>query len=184
MEHALTKGGNPRALSQLDFLGRGAWGIEMAARSYFGKPAKALSALEGALLAGLAKGPNYFNPDHHPERAQRAPCLRAGTHAGRRHDRRHRRSEQHCRSSSILGRRDGTSAFTSSITRPRGKGGRGPRLSPIPPTRCARQVNSALQRVVEATLQEGLARYELSIGRYKFEGPEANISDAVRLSCG
>ena len=42
-------------------------------------------------------------------------------------------------------------------------------------------VNSALQRVVEATLEEGLARYELSIGRYKFEGPEANISDAVRL---
>jgi membrane peptidoglycan carboxypeptidase len=42
----------------------------MAARSYFGKPAKALSAVEGALLAGLAKGPNYFNPDHHPERAR------------------------------------------------------------------------------------------------------------------
>ena len=42
----------------------------MAARSYFGKPAKALSAVEGALLAGLAKGPNYFNPDRHPERAR------------------------------------------------------------------------------------------------------------------
>src|SRR4029453_7746371 len=42
-------------------------------------------------------------------------------------------------------------------------------------------VNSALQRVVEATLQEGLARHELNTGRYKFEGPEANISDAVRL---
>src|SRR5437899_405521 len=41
-------------------------------------------------------------------------------------------------------------------------------------------INSALQRVVEATLQEGLARYELNSGRYKFEGPEANISDAVR----
>ena len=31
-------------------------------------------------------------------------------------------------------------------------------------------------------MQEGLARYELNTGRYKFEGPEANISDAVRLS--
>ena len=41
----------------------------MAARSYFGKPAKALSAVEGALLAGLAKVYN-FNPDRHPERAR------------------------------------------------------------------------------------------------------------------
>jgi membrane peptidoglycan carboxypeptidase len=42
----------------------------MAARSYFGKGAKALSVSEGALLAGLAKGPNYYNPDTKPERAQ------------------------------------------------------------------------------------------------------------------
>jgi penicillin-binding protein 1A len=53
------------------YLGRNAWGIELAARSYFGKPATQLSVEEGALLAGLAKGPNYFNPDRHPMRAQR-----------------------------------------------------------------------------------------------------------------
>ena len=52
------------------YLGRGAWGIEMAARSYFGKPAKELTLEEGALLAGLTKGPNYYNPDRHPGRAQ------------------------------------------------------------------------------------------------------------------
>src|SRR3712207_5880412 len=52
------------------YLGRSSWGIEMAARSYFGKPAKALTAQEGALLAGLAKGPNYYNPDRQPERAR------------------------------------------------------------------------------------------------------------------
>jgi penicillin-binding protein 1A len=39
------------------YLGRMSWGIEMAAQSYFGKPASALTAVEGALLAGLAKGP-------------------------------------------------------------------------------------------------------------------------------
>jgi hypothetical protein len=38
------------------YLGRGAWGIEMAARSYFGKSANALELEEGALLAGLTKG--------------------------------------------------------------------------------------------------------------------------------
>src|SRR6476660_3101147 len=52
------------------YLGRGSWGIELAARSYFGKPAKELTMEEGALLAGLTKGPNYFNPDRHPTRAQ------------------------------------------------------------------------------------------------------------------
>ena len=52
------------------YLGRGAWGIEMAARSYFGKSAKELTLEEGALLAGLTKGPNYYSPDRHPARAQ------------------------------------------------------------------------------------------------------------------
>jgi membrane peptidoglycan carboxypeptidase len=52
------------------YLGRGSWGIELAARSYFGKPAKELTLEEGALLAGLTKGPNYFSPDRHPGRAQ------------------------------------------------------------------------------------------------------------------
>src|SRR5438067_1569289 len=52
------------------YLGRGSWGIELAARSYFGKPAKELTLEEGALLAGLTKGPNYLSPDRHPGRAQ------------------------------------------------------------------------------------------------------------------
>ena len=52
------------------YFGRGAWGIEMAARVYFNKPANELTLVEGALLAGLIKGPNYFSPDRHPGRAQ------------------------------------------------------------------------------------------------------------------
>src|SRR6185436_13366446 len=52
------------------YLGRGSWGIEMAARGYFGKPANKLTLEEGALLAGLTKGPNYFSPDRHAGRAQ------------------------------------------------------------------------------------------------------------------
>ena len=52
------------------YLGRGSWGIELGARSYFGKQAKDLTLEEGALLAALTKGPNYFNPDRHPGRAQ------------------------------------------------------------------------------------------------------------------
>src|SRR5262249_51195500 len=52
------------------YLGRSSWGIEMAARSYFAKSAKDLSVREGALLAGLAKGPSYFSPETHPDRAR------------------------------------------------------------------------------------------------------------------
>src|SRR5829696_4603258 len=52
------------------YLGRASWGVEMAARSWFGKSAKALTLEEGVLLAGLTKGPNYYSPDRQPERAQ------------------------------------------------------------------------------------------------------------------
>jgi hypothetical protein len=51
------------------YLGRSSWGVEMAARSYFGKPAKQLTVTEGALLAALTKGPRYLSPDRQPARA-------------------------------------------------------------------------------------------------------------------
>jgi hypothetical protein len=52
------------------YLGRGSWGVEMATRSYFSKSAKELTLTEAAMLAGLLKGPSYFDPDRHPERAK------------------------------------------------------------------------------------------------------------------
>src|SRR5262249_48302846 len=52
------------------YLGRGSWGVELAARNYFGKPAASLTLQEGAMLAGLPKGPTYYSPDRHPDRAQ------------------------------------------------------------------------------------------------------------------
>ena len=52
------------------YFGRGSWGVDMAARSYFGVTAKNLTLAQGAMLAGLLKGPNYFNPDRHPDRAK------------------------------------------------------------------------------------------------------------------
>ena len=45
------------------YLGRSSWGIEMAARSYFGKAAKDADRRGGRAARGLAKGPNYYNPD-------------------------------------------------------------------------------------------------------------------------
>ena len=46
-----------------------AWGIEMAARTYFDKPARRLDVLEAATLVGMLKGNSYYNPVINPERA-------------------------------------------------------------------------------------------------------------------
>ena len=46
------------------------FGIEMAARTYFGKPASGLGALESATLVGMLKGTHYYNPVVNPERAR------------------------------------------------------------------------------------------------------------------
>jgi len=47
-----------------------AYGIEMAARTYFDKSADKLTVLESATLIGMLKGTAYYNPVLNPERAQ------------------------------------------------------------------------------------------------------------------
>ena len=46
-----------------------AFGIEMAARTYFDKSADTLNVLESATLVGMLKGTSYYNPVLSPERA-------------------------------------------------------------------------------------------------------------------
>ena len=164
------------------YLGRASWGIEMAARSYFGKSAKDLSLSEGAMLAGLLKGPNYYNPDRHPDRARgrltyvlermqedgvitaaqkdqaqaSPPKLIPFTHP-------HRDSGYHF--VDFLGREakaDGVASLTANSYTVHST------------------INAQLQHDTEAALQEGLARYEMSTGRAVFHGAEANIADAVQ----
>jgi len=48
-----------------------AFGIEMAARTYFDKPAHKLDVLESATLIAMLKGTSYYNPVLNPERALR-----------------------------------------------------------------------------------------------------------------
>jgi 1A family penicillin-binding protein len=54
-------------LNQISF-GHGWFGIESAARHYFGKPAARLSIAEAASLAALPKGPNIYDPIAYPAR--------------------------------------------------------------------------------------------------------------------
>ncbi|MDB5742581.1 MAG: Peptidoglycan glycosyltransferase [Polaromonas sp.] len=48
-----------------------AFGIEMAARTYFDKSADKLDVLESATLIGMLKGTSYYNPVLNPERARK-----------------------------------------------------------------------------------------------------------------
>ena len=164
------------------YLGRGSWGVEMAARSYFGKSAKTLTLAEGAMLAGLLKGPSFFNPDRHPDRAKERLTYVLGrmqedgviTAAQKEaalaappklvaFERPHRDSGFHF--VDYLGREaksDGVESLTAE------------------PYTVHSTINAALQRDTETALQEGLAHYEIASGRMQFHGPEANIADAVQ----
>lgn len=49
------------------FLGRQSYGVEVAARNYFGKSAKDLSVEESALMAAIIQRPNLADPYENPE---------------------------------------------------------------------------------------------------------------------
>ncbi|UWR22721.1 transglycosylase domain-containing protein [Sulfitobacter sp. S190] len=52
------------------YLGGGAYGAEAAAQRYFGKPAAAVNAAEGAMIAGLLTAPSTLAPTSNLERSQ------------------------------------------------------------------------------------------------------------------
>ncbi len=51
------------------YYGAGAWGIDAAARAYFGVSARHLSLWQAAVLAGLPRAPSYFSPKTNPRAA-------------------------------------------------------------------------------------------------------------------
>ncbi len=52
------------------YFGHGAYGVEMAARTYFGKSARQLSLAESSLIAGLVKAPSTYSPFNDLSRAK------------------------------------------------------------------------------------------------------------------
>ncbi len=163
------------------YFGRSSWGIEMAARSYFGKSAKALTLGEGAMLAGLLKGPSYYNPDRHPRRARARLAYVL----------------ERMQQDGVISAAQKNAALASppklvTFERPRRDSGfnfvdylgretkaAGIKNLTAAPYTVHSTINAALQRDTEAALQEGLARYEIASGRMQFNGAEANIADAV-----
>src|SRR5436190_1193803 len=165
------------------YLGRGSWGIELAARSYFGKSAKELTLEQGALLAGLTKGPNYFSPDRHPGRAQE----RLAYVLSRLRDDGVITTEPPGRGLPTLPvmvayerpRRDIGFHFVDQVTR-EAKGVAGIAAITAHSYVLRSTINPPLQRAVEEALQEGLWRYERSAGRSQFRAPEASLAKAVK----
>ncbi|HEY6670128.1 MAG TPA: transglycosylase domain-containing protein, partial [Methyloceanibacter sp.] len=183
VEHALSKAEILELYLNSVYLGRGSWGIELAARSYFGKPAKELTLEEGALIAGLTKGPNFFNPDRHPGRAQE----RLAYVLSRMQEDGAIAAGQPGRGLPALPtlvayerpRRDIGFHFVDQVAR-EAKSLAGIDAITANSYTVRSTINVQLQRAVEGALQEGLSRYERSAGRVQFRSAEANLGQAVQ----
>ena len=182
IDQALTKDEVLEVYLNSIYLGRGAWGIDMAARGYFKKPAAALTVAEGALLAGLAKGPAYFSPDRFPERSRSRYAYVIK-----------RMQEEK------IGGAENLTALASTMPplvpydRPRRETGFhfldhlmreartlvGMQSLTLESYTVRSTINTKLQRAAEAALQEGLARYEIHSNRVQFEGPEINLGETI-----
>jgi penicillin-binding protein 1A len=66
------------------YYGNHAYGVQAAARTYFKRPARALTIEQSALLAGLTQAPSTYDPFQNPERAlaRRDEVLRAMLQTG------------------------------------------------------------------------------------------------------
>src|SRR5258705_7559189 len=185
VEHTLSKAEILELYLNSVYLGRGSWGIELAARSYFGKTAKELTLEQGALLAGLTKGPNYFNPDRHPGRAQKRLAY---VLSRMQEDEANPTAEQQpgrglpplpALVAYERPRRDIGFHFVDQVAR-EAKSVAGLDAITANSYTVRSTINPQLQRAVEETLQEGLSRYERSAGRVEFRAAEANLGQAIQ----
>lgn len=182
VEQALSKDEILELYLNTIYLGRGSWGVQMAARSYFGKSVHDLSLSESIMLAGLAKGPGAFSPDRDAERAQERTIYVIGrmqedgllgpdrarqalnnppkliAYEKPQRDNGYYFVDQVAREAKTLAGIDNLTAKTFTVH------------STIRPD---------LQRAAESALQDGLARYEQNMGRAVFRGAETNIASAV-----
>jgi len=84
LEAELTKDEILSAYLNRVYLGSGAFGIDAASRTYFGKPAKDLSVDQAATIAGLLKAPSRYSPKANPQLSnqRKKVVLRAMADAG------------------------------------------------------------------------------------------------------
>jgi membrane carboxypeptidase/penicillin-binding protein len=137
-------------------------------------------------LAGLLKGPSYFDPERHPDRARE----RLAYVLGRMQEDGVIDAQQKERA--LAGapkaiafarpRRESGFQFVDFLAREARSDGVGSLTAESYTVHST--INALLQRDTEAALQEGLAQYEISAGRVAWRGPEANIAEAIRKRVG
>ncbi len=169
------------------YLGRGSWGIERAARNYFGKPASDLTVEEGAMLASLAKGPGFFNPDRHPGRVQGrlAYVVDRMQEDGMLTEAQANRLRGKSGTPALPAmvpvlrtRRDTGYYFTGEVAR-EARAVAGVTESATDSYVIRSTINPQMQRAAEEALQEGLFQYENQNNRLDFLGAEANLTQAI-----
>ncbi|HEX5937304.1 MAG TPA: PBP1A family penicillin-binding protein [Actinomycetota bacterium] len=72
LEHTSTKREILEGYLNTVYLGHGAYGVQAAAKTYFGRDARELTALQSATLAGLIAAPSARDPFVHPAEATEA----------------------------------------------------------------------------------------------------------------
>ena len=165
------------------YLGRSSWGVDVAARSYFGKPIKNVTLAEGAFIAGLTKGPAYFNPDRYRDRAHERLAYVLGRMKDDGDITAAQATDAEAERLNFVAlsraRRDTGFHFVDEVRREaRTVAGIGSLTTHSYEVRST--IRPEVQRAAEAALQEGLAQYEQNSGRVDFHGAEANLSDAIR----
>jgi len=70
METMLTKDEILEIYLNQIYFGHGAYGVQVAARTYFGKDVSELNLAEVAFLSGLPKAPNDYSPYRYPQKAK------------------------------------------------------------------------------------------------------------------
>jgi penicillin-binding protein 1A len=70
LEHRFSKDQILTAYLNRVYLGAGTYGVDAAARTYFGHPATRVDLREAAILAGLLKAPSRYSPSANPNEAE------------------------------------------------------------------------------------------------------------------
>src|SRR5258708_9509914 len=174
IEKALTKQEILEIYLNSIYLGRSSWGIDLAARAYFGKPVKDLALAEGAFIAGLTKGPAYYNPDRHRDRAQERLAYVLTRMKDDGSINATQATDAEAERLNFINftrvRRDTGFHLVDEIGREaRAHAGASSLTSQSYEVRST--IRPALQRAAEAALQQGLAQYEHSTDRLQFRGP-------------
>ena len=164
------------------YLGAGAYGVEAAARRYFGKSARRVTLAEAAMLAGLLKAPSRYAPtnDLARARARAAQVLQNMVAAGYLNE---RQAAAARRAPARLSRQSGTGGaqyFVDWIEErlPRLVGGRDDDLIVLT------TLDANLQRAAEAALRRVLARHgkDRNVGQGAVVALDPN--GAVRVMVG